>query len=100
MSRIGLFFCAIYATAICICFALAFSAGGDLKGQYIFLQLPIALQGGALQSLGLGPLLANLSWGMAYIVIATLTLGLLYFVGWLLQRQASEHADDKSIPSK
>jgi hypothetical protein len=100
MSRVGLFFCAIYATAICICLALAFSAGGDLKGQFVFLQLPIALQGGALQFLGLGSLLANLSWVAAYAVIAIPTFGLLYFTGWFLQRLASDNANEPSSPSK
>ena len=100
MSRVGLFFCAIYATAICICLALAFSAGGDFKGQFVFLQLPIALHGGALQFLGLGSLLAKLSWVAAYVVIAIPTFGLLYFAGWFLQRLASDNADETSFPSK
>lgn len=100
MSRYGLLFCAIYATVICICLALAFSAGGDFKGQFVFLQLPIALQGAALQFLGLGSLLATLSWVAAYVAIAIPTFGLLYFTGWFLQRLASDNADEIDSSNK
>lgn len=92
INRTGLVFCALYVVATCTCFALAFSSG-DFKGRFVFLQLPIALQLSVLSSLGLGPLLTNLSWVAAYVVIAIPTFGLLYFSGWFIERLLSDNED-------
>jgi len=92
INRTGLVFCALYAAATCTCITLAFSSG-DFKGRFVFLQLPIAIQLSALSSLGLGPLLTNLSWVAAYVVVAVPTFGLLYFSGWLVERLVSDHED-------
>jgi hypothetical protein len=92
MSRTGLVLCALYAVATCTCVALAFSSS-DLKGRFVFLQLPIAAQAGMLSSLGLGPLLADLSWIAAYVFIAIPTFGLLYFSGRLVERLLCDQED-------
>lgn len=86
MSRIGLFLCALYATAIATCLAFAYDAGNDFKGQYVFLQLPIALQISLMQELGLISHLRHISWVAAYLLLGLPAFALLYFVGWLIDR--------------
>jgi hypothetical protein len=89
MSKVGLWLCSIYAVVIALCLAMSFSSDGDTKGQFVFMQLPIALQGGLLVSVGLGDLLMKLTWPTAYIVLATPTFLFLYFIGWLFTRNPS-----------
>lgn len=84
MSRIGVVLCALYAVVIAACFAFAYSAGGDFNGQFVFLQLPIALQGALLHEFGLGSFLGSLSLVVAYTVLGLPTFALLYLVGWLM----------------
>ncbi|MBI3222422.1 MAG: hypothetical protein HYZ46_04990 [Nitrosomonadales bacterium] len=84
MSRIGLVLCVLYVLIIAACFTMAFSSGTDLKGQFVFMQLPIAIQGALLQALGLGSFLGQLSWVLAYMLIVPSTFVLLYFAGWLI----------------
>lgn len=98
MSRIGAGLCAMYALAIAACFAVAFLPAVDSKGRFVFMQLPLALQAGLLQSLGFGPLLARWSWITAYLVIGLPTFGLLYFVGWLIDG-GSQRSRRKDIGS-
>ncbi|MGB4925451.1 MAG: hypothetical protein WBP25_03015 [Giesbergeria sp.] len=76
----------MYATAIGGCITLAYSGSGDFKGQFVFLQLPIAIQGALLQEIGLGPLLEKLTLVTAYIFIALPTFIFLYFTGWFISR--------------
>lgn len=81
MNRLGLVLCALYGTVIAVCVALAMTAGGDPKGRFVFLQLPIALQASALDALGLGWLIERLTWGTAYLALAIPTLAMLYLAG-------------------
>jgi hypothetical protein len=83
MSRVGLVFCALYALIIAACVCWAFTVG-DPKGHFVILQLPIALQGTLLVSLGLLPILVHLSWFAAYLFIGLPTFMLLYLLGWLI----------------
>jgi hypothetical protein len=86
MSRIGHTFCAIYAPIIAACWAFALSAGGDSKGQFVFLQLPIALQGALLHELGLQALLERMNWIVVYLLLGLPTFALLYLARWLIDR--------------
>ena len=86
MSRAGFILCVMYAVVIALCFVVTLWAEGDFKGQFVLLQLPIALQGAALQSVGLGPLLERLSWVSSYFVIGLPTFALLYAMGWFVER--------------
>lgn len=86
MSRIGLFLCALYAAAIATCLAFAYDAGNNFKSQYVFLQLPIALQISLFQELGLVSHLRHASWAAAYLLLGLPTFALLYFVGWCIGR--------------
>ena len=88
MSRIGIILCTIYAAIIAVCLALAFSAD-DHKGQYVFMQLPIALQMSGLDALGLLPLLRKVSWIGAYLLLALPSFMFLYLLGWLIDRWRS-----------
>jgi len=83
---IGLNLCAIYLAATAACWAIAWSAGADFKGRFVFLQLPIALQAALVDALGFSPQLSGLSWFACYAIFLPLTLGLLYGVGWLVTR--------------
>jgi hypothetical protein len=86
MSRLGLFLCALYAATIATCLAFAYDAGSDFKGQYVFLQLPIALQMSLLQELGIASQLRHISWATAYLLLGLPTFALLYIAGWLIDR--------------
>ncbi len=89
MSRIGKVLCLIYALIIVACFTVAYSADGDFKGQYVFLQLPIALQMFGIDAIGLSSKLQNLSWVGAYVLLGLPTFLLLYFVGWAIDGRSS-----------
>lgn len=86
MSRIGLGLCALYGVFIAACLCIAYFARGDFKGHFVLLQLPIALQGSLLVSLGLGPILTHLSWTGAYLFIGLPTFVVLYRLGWLIDQ--------------
>jgi len=89
MSRFGLTLCALYCVAVVACAMLSMGDGGDSKGAFVLLQLPIALQGGLLQALGLGRLIEGLSWTTAYLALGIPTLILLYFTGRFLGNRLS-----------
>lgn len=91
MSRIGLVLCLAYVGATVCCVVAAFW-GADAKGQFVLLQLPIALQVALLDSAGLGSLLQPLSWPAAYALLALPTAALLYLVGALLSRRRSNQS--------
>lgn len=86
MSKFGLAFCLTYLLAILTCLGFALTADGDPKGQFVFAQIPIALQGSLAAALGFGPTLARLSWPEAYLYLAGPTFVLLYAVGWLITK--------------
>lgn len=52
-------------TVVCL---IVFVGSDDDKGQYIFLQLPIALQMGVFSKLGLNKFLISLNWFSAYFI--------------------------------
>jgi H+/gluconate symporter-like permease len=81
-SKVGIGLCLVYALIIAVC--LAASVGADNKGAFVFKQLPIALQMAAIPQF-LYPMLENISWLNAYLLLATPTFLLLYFFGWLLE---------------
>lgn len=89
ISRIGLFFCALYALAIVCCLVFSLSASGDPKGQFVLTQLPICLQAFVLDAIGLGSILEGLGFVNAYLFIAPPTFAVLYLIGWYLGRLLS-----------
>jgi len=89
VSRVGIAFCVPYAIVIAACVAMSFGTG-DPKGGFVFLQLPIALQGGLLQAIGFGPLLSSLSWVPAYLLLALPTFAALYWLGRSIERWAKQ----------
>ena len=84
-SRVGLAFVLMYAAAIAACLVMALNADGDPKGRFVFLQLPIAIQGDIVYALGFGEYLSGMSWVTAYLVLAAPTFALLYLLGRLLE---------------
>lgn len=84
MSKIGTALCITYLLAILVCLGCAMAAHGDPKGQFVFAQIPIALQGSLAVGLGFGPALAGLSWPEAYLYLAGSTFVLLYAAGWVI----------------
>lgn len=84
MSKFSLAFCLTYLLAILTCLGFAMTADSDPKGQFVFAQIPIALQGSLAIGLGFGPALARLSWPEAYLYLAGPTFVLLYAAGWLI----------------
>lgn len=85
MSRIGLALCVLYAVLMGLCVWGSMAAEGDPKGAFVLLQLPLAMQLGALDWLGV-PGLSRLSWTAAYALIGLPTFALLYGAGWALGR--------------
>jgi hypothetical protein len=92
MSRIGIILCLIYAVLIVICVAFAYSAGGDFKGQYVILQLPLILQMAVVHGLGLSAQFQNVSWVGAYVILGLPTFVLLYLLGWVIDGRSSNHS--------
>lgn len=88
VSKAGLWLAGGYAAVSLACIAVALLPGSDSKGRFVFLQLPIAVQGGIAQELGLGAYLVNLSWLGAYALLWLPTIALLYLVGHLLHRRS------------
>lgn len=82
-SKTGLALCLVYLAASSLCVATALGAGDD-KGRYVLLQLPLTLQAAALDSLGARTLLRDLSWPVAYLLIGSATLAVLYVTGMAL----------------
>ena len=89
MSRIGISLCLVYALIIFASFAFAYSADGDFKGQYVLLQLPIALQMAGIHALGLSSNFQNFSWIGADVVLGLPTFMLLYLFGWAIDSCSS-----------
>jgi hypothetical protein len=89
MSRLGVVLCSFYLLIIATCLALSLSAGGDFKGQFVFMQLPIALQEALLvsllQAVGLVSWLAELGWMEAYLLLGLPTFVALYAFGWVIE---------------
>ncbi|KQZ68323.1 hypothetical protein ASD55_14825 [Rhodanobacter sp. Root561] len=81
MSKIGTALCLTYLLAILVCLGCAMAAHGDPKGQFVFAQIPIALQGSLAAGLGFGPALAGLSWPEAYLYLAGSTCCSMPLVG-------------------
>ena len=86
MSKVGIGLCVLYLAATACCVFSSLGAEGDPKGQFVLLQLPIALQLGALDAIGFRPVLRQLSWAGAYALLVPPTLAGLYGLGWLLAR--------------
>jgi hypothetical protein len=80
-SRLGACLASLYLLPSAICVGIALGATTDPKGNFVFLQLPIALQLALLDGMGLGPLLSGLGWASAYLLIAVPTAMMLYLLG-------------------
>lgn len=78
-SRTGAAFAGLYATASAVCIAAAL-ATDDFKGQFVLLQLPIALQISVLP-VPLLRMMADVSWPLAYLLFGLPTLVVLYLLG-------------------
>lgn len=81
LCKTGLVLAGLYVAIIIACFVVAYSAGGDPKGRFVFLQLPLAFQMAGLDALGLRYWLYGLGWVEAYLWIGLPTLVLFYAAG-------------------
>ncbi len=92
MSIVGLIFSMLYVLVSFLSFVLAYMAGrgGDHKGWFVFLQLPIALQCGLVDALvhkfGFKVPLHKISWFWAYVLFWVPTLCGFYYLGWLIEK--------------
>ncbi|SDH35019.1 MULTISPECIES: hypothetical protein [unclassified Duganella] len=82
MSKTGLWLCTVYVLLTAACVIYAFSLD-EAKGRYVFLQLPVALQAALADALGMSGWLITMSWPIAYLVLASPVLLLLYGAGIL-----------------
>lgn len=85
VSLTGLALCLPYAAAIALCLWGAHDAGGDDKGRFVLLQLPIALQSAALHALGLSRWLHGMSWTIAYLLLVPPMFAGGYLLGHALE---------------
>lgn len=86
MSKIGLSFCILYLALTALFVWGSHDAVGDTKGAFVLLQLPLTLQLGFIDWLGLDQVTDGWSWGVSYAVIVPLTLLFLYYAGWVISR--------------
>ena len=86
MSRLGLYFCAPYALFVAACIGFAIMGNVHYQGQFIALQLPIALQLALADAFGLGQAASNIAWPDAWWVFITPAFLLLYASGALIER--------------
>ena len=84
-SKIGIGLVLVYVLITAICLVMLYSTD-DFKGQYIFLQLPIALQMGVVHTLDLNQYLRSINWFGTYIILWLPTIFFLYCMGWTLSQ--------------
>lgn len=76
---LGLIVCAIWAQFI-----------SDPKGQFVILQLPVALQHAALLSVGSNSLLSDMSWPVIYFVLGVPMVVALILLGCIIELALSK----------
>jgi hypothetical protein len=81
---LGICLSGLYVVATLACWATAYFAAGDVKGQFVLRQLPIAPIAALIDGLGFANLISGFTWVEAYAVLFPLSLGLLYSFGWLV----------------
>jgi hypothetical protein len=79
LNKLGLALCAMYVLMAVFLLWSAYSTNGDVKGQFVLLQLPIALPLMLLDALGVSGL--NWPWSVGYAIFIPLMLFVLYFIG-------------------
>jgi hypothetical protein len=85
-SKTGAALALFYVAITFGCITASLVTQGDPKGSFVFLQLPIALQMGPFQALGLGQFLASLGWVASYVIFGIPTILGFYFVGSMIGR--------------
>ncbi|MCC8536647.1 hypothetical protein ACDH70_08635 [Xanthomonas axonopodis pv. poinsettiicola] len=68
-----------------LCLWIAQQAGGDDKGRFVMLQLPLTPQLALLDAVGAGSWASGLSWLASYLVLVPPFLVVLYLLGSLIQ---------------
>lgn len=86
LNRFGFALCIAYLLLTCVCLWAAYAIVGDLKGRFILLQLPIALQLALLDWLGFRGWINDWGWPIAYTVFIPFTLLILYCIGVVMTR--------------
>ena len=96
LSVIGLTVAALYVVPSALFVGRVMISPGDDKGNFVYLQIPIALQLGVAQSAGLGPALQNISWTEAYLLFWVPIVLLLYLAGWTFDEWVSRRNPDSN----
>jgi hypothetical protein len=78
-NKLGFALCVMYLLMTLLLVWSAYSTNGDFKGQFVLLQLPIALPLMVLDVLGISGL--NWSWFVGYALFIPLILFVLYYMG-------------------
>lgn len=86
LNRLGLSLCAAYLVLTLILAWAAHSAKGDPKGQFVLLQMPIALQLAAADFLGLATYMREWSFPIAYSFFVPAACIVLYAFGVAVSR--------------
>lgn len=81
LNLLGISLCAVYLVLTLLLVWASRSGEGDPKGQFVLLQLPIALQLGVVNSLGLAKYMREWSFPVAYSVFVPVTCIILYASG-------------------
>ncbi|APO96455.1 hypothetical protein [Xanthomonas vesicatoria] len=89
-SVFGAVLCLLYVAVTALCVWAANSAGGDPKGHFVLLQLPLTPQLAALDALNADAWLTGMPWLTGYLLLVPPFLAVLYLFGyavqWLIER--------------
>lgn len=84
-SVFGTVLCLLYVAVTALCVWAASDAGGDPKGHFVLLQLPLTAQLAVLDALGADAWLTNMPWVTGYSLLVPPFLAVLYLFGYAVQ---------------
>ncbi|KER85517.1 hypothetical protein [Xanthomonas arboricola] len=92
-SVFGTVLCLLYVAATALCVWAASDAGGDPKGHFVLLQLPLTPQLTVLAAIGADAWLTDMPWVTSYLLLVPPFLAALYLFGyavqWLIERPSA-----------
>ncbi|MCC8475982.1 hypothetical protein LN458_18550 [Xanthomonas arboricola] len=92
-SVFGTVLCLLYVAGTALCVWAASDAGGDPKGHFVLLQLPLTPQLTVLEAMGADAWLTDMPWVHSYLLLVPPFLVALYLVGyavqWLIERPSA-----------
>ncbi|WP_115050145.1 hypothetical protein [Xanthomonas arboricola] len=92
-SLFGAVLCLLYGAVTALCVWAASAAGGDPKGHFVLLQLPLTPQLTVLDAMGADAWLTDMPWVTGDLLLVPPFLAALYLFGyavqWLIERPSA-----------